>query len=150
MSHPLRLVSGIALTLIAATAQAQLPAARLTSIFPPGANPGKTVEVTVTGVDLDNATTLYFSAPGITAKQKMAEPGPFDQGPVPVANTFEVTVAANVPGGVYDARVVGKYGTSNPRAFLISDQPVALEAEPNNKREEATEVELPALLSGQS
>src|SRR5690606_27393474 len=91
-------------------AYAQLPAARLLEIFPAGGNPGQSFDVTVYGVDLDDVAQLTFSHPGITAVRKTAEPGPFDKGPQPVANAFVVTVAANVPLGVYEAHVAGKYG----------------------------------------
>lgn len=137
-----------AVLLVARCAWAQLPATRLLEIFPAGGNPGQSFEVTIHGSDLDDAHTLHFSHAGITAKQKMAEPGPFDDGPKPVKNQFVVTVAGNVPLGVYEARAVGKYGMSNPRAFRIGDVPAALEEEPNNQRDHATGLQLPVSVSG--
>lgn len=131
-------------------ALAQLPATRLGSIYPAGATIGKSVDVTIAGSDLDDVDQLLFSNPGITAKQKVGEPGPFDKVPPPLANQFVVTVAANVPVGMYDVRAVGKYGVSNPRAFLVGDLPEFNEAEPNNEREQATEFTLPAVVNGQS
>ena len=138
------------LAAVAQYAHAQLPATRLGSVFPAGGNPGKTVEVTIAGADLDDVNQLQFSRAGIVAKQKMAEPGPFDKGPQPVANQFVVTIAANVPLGVYEARAIGKYGASNPRAFTVGDIPETLEIEPNNEFETATEITSPALINGRS
>ncbi len=123
---------------------------RLNAIYPAGGSAGKTIDLLVTGADLDDANAMHFSQPGIAAKPKMALPGPFDKGPVRVLNAFEVTIAANVPVGIYDARVVGKYGASNPRAFLVSDLPAVVEVEPNDKLVEATEVTLPMLVGGQA
>ncbi len=131
-------------------ARAQLPATRLGGIYPAGAQAGQTVEAAITGADLDDVDRLMFSHGGITAKQTMAQPGPFDKGPQPVANAFTISVAANVPIGLYEARAMGKYGTSNPRAFAVGDLPEAIEAEPNNDREQATEVTLPVAINGQS
>jgi hypothetical protein len=139
----------------ASSALAQLPAARLGSLYPAGAKAGETAEVTISGSNLDGAgltgaDTLTFSHAGIKATQKMAEPGPFDEGPQPVPNQFVVTVAGNVPVGLYEARVSGKYGTSNPRAFAVGDLPETVESEPNNDRQTATEVTHPVVLSGRS
>lgn len=135
---------------IAPAAFAQLPAAKLLELFPAGGNPGKSFDVTIYGVDLDDAQQLTFSHPGITAAQKMAELGPFDKAPQPLPNTFVVTVAGNVPLGVYEAHVTGKYGLSNPRSFTIGDIPEALEVEPNNEATVATEITLPAVVNGRT
>src|SRR2546425_12216856 len=81
---------------------AQLPLARLLTVFPPGGKVGSQAEVVLTGADLDEANQLHFSHTGITAKQKMGE-----------TNKFLVTIAANVTPGVYEARVVGRFGISN-------------------------------------
>jgi hypothetical protein len=138
----------------------QLPATRLGAVFPLGGNPGQAVEVTVFGSDLDGANYdgigldgvdgLLFSHPGITAKPKMVEPGPFDKGPRAAPNQFVVSIAANVPVGVYEVRALGKYGASNPRAFSISDIADVVEVEPNNDRESAEELTLPVVVNGQS
>ncbi|MFP6611286.1 MAG: PPC domain-containing protein [Pirellulales bacterium] len=144
---------GAAYVVLAATQSlyAQLPATRLVSIFPAGANPGTKVGVTISGTDLDDVDKLQFSHAGIVAKQKMAEPGPFDKGPQPVADTFEITVAADVPPGRYAARAIGKYGMSNPRVFTVGTLPELLEAEPNNAQDTATAIEkLPLIVNGQS
>jgi len=139
-------LSGLAATAL----QAQLPATRLGGVFPSGSGPNRSLEVTISGADLDDVDRLMFSHPGITAKQKMAEPGPFDKGPQPVANQFVVNVAGNVPIGNYEVRAVGKYGASNPRAFAIDDIPDAVETEPNNDIKNAMEFTIPAIVHGQS
>lgn len=139
-----------ALCLLATTSvSAQLPGTRLDSVFPPGAQVGQTVEVTLSGVDLDDVDRLEFSHPGITATRKMAEPGPFDDGPQPVENQFVVSVKANVPAGQHEVRCQGKYGLSNPRTFVVDTLAEALEKEPNGKEEEATEVAVPGVINGQ-
>ena len=57
-----------AILLLASTLRADLPAIRLTSVFPPGARAGTTVDVTVTGADLDDLSDLRFSHPGVFAR----------------------------------------------------------------------------------
>jgi hypothetical protein len=121
----------VALLAAVDAAQAQLPAARLTSLSPAGGQQGKSFDVTIAGSDLDEVSKLHFSHAGITAVQKTNPPGPFDKGPQPVANQFTVSIAANVPIGMYEARAIGRYGISSPRTFMVGELPEAVEKEPN-------------------
>ena len=138
-----------ALVFATGSAFAQLPAIRLDGIFPTGAQVGTTVEVTLTGNDLDDAAELHFTHPGITAAPKMAEPTAFIKEARPIPNQFVVTVAGNVPVGTFDVRVRGKYGLSNPRVFELSNVAELNESEPNNESEQATEVALTQVINGQ-
>ncbi|MDP6445622.1 MAG: PPC domain-containing protein, partial [Pirellulaceae bacterium] len=103
----------------ATTVQAQLPTPNLTTVFPPGAKQGSTLSVTTGGGNLDDGAQLLFSHPGITAVVKKNAATEFNPTPDPTYNQFDVTVAADVPAGVYDARVVGQFGVSSPRAFVV-------------------------------
>src|SRR4051794_4448666 len=93
--------------LVCGRAGAELPLARLQSVFPMGARQGSTVEVTLAGQDLDDVTGLRFSDRRITAKAGTG------------AGKFVVTVAADAPVGTYDVRAVGRFGVTNPRAFVV-------------------------------
>jgi hypothetical protein len=101
----------------------QLPHAGLTWIFPAGGRPGDQVEVQVGGVDLDDARRIDFSHPAITAVPKMSGPDPVLGRQRPEPGRFVVSIEDCVPPGVYEARVVGRYGISNARAFLVEDRP---------------------------
>lgn len=133
----------------ASNLQGQLPGTRLDAVFPPGAGVGKTLDVTISGADLDDVDRLLFSHPGITATRKMSDPGPFDQGPQPVENQFVVTVKSNVPVGTYNVRSQGKYGLSNPRSFVVDTLIESVEAEPNNTTDQATDAAIPGVVNGQ-
>ncbi|MDA1053713.1 MAG: PPC domain-containing protein [Planctomycetota bacterium] len=138
------------LLLLANSASAQLPATRLDGLFPAGASPGQTVDVTIFGGDLDDVDKLQFSHVGITAARKMAEPTPFDEGPQPIENQFTLTIAGDVPAGRYTVRCQGKYGLSGPRTFMVDTRQEIIEIEPNADAEQATEVtEVPAVINGQ-
>ena len=163
MSHRLLQSVMIVSSLLSNAASAQLPAARLDGIFPAGAVPGATVEVTISGNDLDDVDRLVFSHDGITFARKMAEITPFDEGPQPVENVFLVTVAATVPTGHYDVRCQGKYGLSNRRTLVVGEIPEFTETEPNGgndvpawleaesgRTNAAQEVTLPVTINGQS
>ena len=99
----------------------QLPLTELTTVYPPGTKPGTTLDVTVAGGNQEDLTALKFSHPGITAKQKQNPAPEFLKDPVPVNNTFSVTVAADVAPGVYEVRAVGRFGTSSPRGFVVGE-----------------------------
>jgi hypothetical protein len=143
--------------------QAQLPTVRLDGVFPAGTAPGASVEVTITGNDLDDVDRLVFSHDGISMARKMAEVTPFDEGPQPIENVFLVTVAPGVPPGHYDVRCQGKYGLSNRRTFVVSATPEFVETEPNGgndvpawmekdgvRENPAQEITLPVTVNGQS
>src|SRR5439155_21464282 len=98
----------------ALTLSAQLPTARLLTIFPPGGKVGTTYEATVTGADLDEASAIRFSDTNITAKPKVNETTGLSE-----AGKFVVSIGSNVPPGRYEARVIGRFGISNPRVFSV-------------------------------
>jgi len=124
------------LALLAASAQAQLPQARLYSVFPPGMQVGATTEITVTGgEDIDELKALHFSHPGLTAAPKMQT---VEGQQKPVDNVFVVSAASNVPPGIYEVVAEGRFGTSNPRRFSVGTKTESPEAEPNNEVANAT------------
>lgn len=119
---------------------AQLPETRLFAVSPPGAQRGTTVEVTLSaGADLDDVDQLVFSHPGITASQKTQEVHGQTK---PVASTFNVSVAEDVPPGMYDVRAIGLYGVSNARTFVVGHREEVAETEDNNTQETAQQIAL--------
>ncbi|MCO6455874.1 MAG: PPC domain-containing protein [Pirellulaceae bacterium] len=147
---PLAIVRSIAIILAAIigpagfaslpAARAELPSIRLDRLTPLGGAAGSTVEVEVAGADLEQLSTLLFDHPGLTAE--------------PLADKerrFQVRIAADVPPGTYDVRLVGRWGVSNPRLFAVTHglRDVA-ESEPNNVAAEAQRVEINAAINGQS
>lgn len=123
-------------------ARAQLPTPRLTTIFPPGGRAGTTVEVSVAGLDLDEASRLLFSRSQISAQPKLDTKGR------PEMNRFVVTIPANTPPGVADARVVGRFGISNPRAFVIGDRPESILSVTNSRADTAFTMALDSVVHG--
>ena len=98
---------------------AELPGTQLTTIFPPGAKFGSELDVTVGGGDQDDLERLFFSHPGITAEQKINAAASEFEKPTPINNQFKIKIAGDGPPGIYEARVVGRFGVSNPRAFVV-------------------------------
>lgn len=122
------------LCVCAATCFAELPVIRLDTVYPPGAKAGSDLEVALTGTDLDGAAALHFSHPGITG--------------TPKDKRFVVKVAADVPPGVYDVRVSGNFGVSNPRAFVVSDLPQSPKPGANSTPETALEFPIDTTIAG--
>jgi hypothetical protein len=145
----MRIASLILLVLLlGSNLEAQVAQTSISAVSPPGAQRGQTIDVTISsGKDLDMVDKLVFSHAGITAKQKMRDQAGKQ---VPVTNTFELTVAADVPIGFHDVRAHGYFGISNPRTFVISDSPEVLENDANNTLDTAQPVELGHIVNGAS
>jgi hypothetical protein len=134
----MRILSILVLLLFATVASAELPVPRLDRITPLGAAAGSAVEVEIVGADLEEATTMLFEHPGIKAVHVKDR-------------KFKVSIAADVPAGTYDARVVGKYGVSSPRLFAVSRDLVEVaEKEPNDDPATAQPVALNSVINGTS
>src|SRR5438477_10306403 len=127
------------------SSQAQLPLTRLFTVFPPGGQAGTTFEVAVTGADLDETNQLHFSHTNITATQKLSE-----KTGEPDPNRFQVTIGAQVPPGSYEARVLGRFGASNPRGFVVGDLAEITSPTTNHTVESATEVALGTVVNGRA
>ncbi len=135
-----------------------MPTPRLLLVTPCGGQTGSTFEVTVTGQDLDAPTGLHFSHPDIKAEPLGAgSPAKVvsmkgKKGGKAMTNAanqrFKVTVPADVPPGIHDVRVVGKWGISNPRAFVVGDLKEFVEREPNNDVPEGQRVEVNSTVTG--
>ncbi|MBI3418319.1 MAG: hypothetical protein HY043_23775 [Verrucomicrobia bacterium] len=132
-----------ALELLAFRAAAQLPTARLTSVFPPGGKAGTSFEVSVSGSDLDDTSRIYFSNTGIIATQKWNQASGQAE-----ANKFIVTIPAEIPAGVYEARADGRFGISNPRAFEVGDRVEAISPATNRTASAAMAMALDSTVNG--
>ncbi len=131
-----------------AASYGQLPFPDLKRISPAGAQRGQTVEVTVSGGDLDEITKLQFSHPGITAKPVMGQKRPYQSQARPEPGKFQVIVADDVPVGIHEVRAFGHFGLSNPRAFQVGQRSELSEKEPNNSLSEAMDVSLSRTING--
>jgi len=141
----IRFLLAVVVTITGQQAFAQLPQTRITSVFPPGGQQGTTVDLTVGGgTDLDELDQMVFAHPGLTAVPKL------DANGSPVANTFTVTVAADVQAGLYDVRVRGLFGISNPRIFRVDSLPEVSEVEPNNTPAQATPVTMETIINARA
>jgi hypothetical protein len=141
------LFSAMCFACLPLAAYAQLPTAQLTTIFPAGGKVGTSVEVRIGGADLDDVNQLQFSHPGIKAIPKMSPATEFEKSK-PIPGQFTVQIAGDVPPGRYDARVTGRFGVSNPRAFVTSDLPEANDPGGNVQPANALAIALDTTVNG--
>lgn len=119
------------------TALAQLPAPRLTGIFPVGFRSGTTNDLAISGSDLAGPAALRFSDARIVAAPKAGS-----------TTAFTVAVPADVPPGIVDVRFAGRFGVSNPRALAIGDRPESVGISTNTTPEAASPIELGSVVDG--
>lgn len=164
-------VLGLLSAAVVSVASAQVPTPKLTAVFPAGGQAGTQVQVSLRGADIEDVTELRFSHPGITAALYVPPEGEVPEKPDPKAtakaapapkpkkgavaakidpNTWLVTIGKDVPNGLHELRVVGRWGISNPRAFAVSELQEVKEAEPNDTPETAQAIEPETVVNGQS
>ena len=102
-----------------------LPAPRLLTTMPMGGTAGSQVTVTVTGENLDNVGDLLFSDPHLKATPKL------DANGKPEPNRFVVTIAADCPIGLHEARLTSRLGISSSRIFSVGSLPETMVDKPN-------------------
>lgn len=123
---------------------AELPLARLHSIFPSGGKTGTSFEVSVSGADLDDASRLMFSSPGIIAGVVTNAAGATQPG------RFSISIASNTPPGICDLRVIGRFGVTNPRAFAVGLVAEVTDAANNDSPGAAQRVSLNTTVNGRA
>ena len=100
-------ISLLTLLFAASITRADLPSPRFDRITPLGGSAGFTVEVDISGADIDDVKDLRFDRPGFKTEFVKDK-------------KFKIAIAADVATGTYDVRLVGKYGVSNPRLLAVS------------------------------
>ena len=138
------LLAGFAALLASTPAFAQrltsLPQTKLKALSVAGGKAGSSFDVKVTSGDqLNDLNKMVFNHSGITATPKTTTKAGKT---TPVANTFTVKIAKTVPTGLYDVRVAGKFGLSNPRTFVVGSRDEIVEKEPNDDESKATPIPL--------
>ena len=136
------------------------------AVQPQGVARGATLEMTVEGLNLANASQVYFSQPGIQARILRIKELPdlsdvrlgangtvstIDLGPLPPRNqvTIEIDISPDAPVGPVNFRLQTPLGTTPEARFLV--EPYYGETpdkEPNDNPEDAFETYAPTILVG--
>lgn len=113
-----------------------LPAPRLMTTLPMGAQRGTTTEVKITGQNSEQIKELIFSHPAITSKPVTDTAGN------PVPDKFLVTIKPDCPIGIHDARIVTRLGVSAARAFSVCELPEVTRQTANTSLDQAMNLEV--------
>lgn len=92
-----------------------LPLPRLLSLTPMGGQAGTSVDVTAAGEFLDDQPQLVFSDRRLSAAPLTQPDGTV------AAGKFRITIPANCPAGLYEARLLTRLGISSSRVFCVGD-----------------------------
>lgn len=104
--------------------------------MPMGGQAGTEVEIVISGENLDDADQLSFSDPRLVAKQKVDAAGKIEP------NKYIVTIAADCPPGLYEARVMTRLGMSSSRIFTVGTLTEATVTKPNTSLATAMELKV--------
>ena len=109
---------------------------QLASVFPPGGQAGQSVEVTISGSNLEAMKALHSNLAGVQCE-------------LLDASRFRMSIPPDAMPGLYDLWAVGDNGISAPRCFSVSNRSESLEAEPNETESAAMPVPLDVVINGQ-
>ncbi len=111
-----------------------LPLPRLLTTMPMGGTVGTHVEITISGENIEDISQMIFTHPGITATPKL------DANGQPEPNKYVVTIAADCPTGIHEARLMTRLGISSSRVFCVDTLPEVSRTTANTSLQTAMEL----------
>ena len=128
-------------------------------LFPAGGQVGTTVEIEAGGLNINRATKVLFSHPGIKGKLEPVEESTSerrkrrrlnDQSSPQLADRIKIiiTIAPDVPCGLYDLRLQGPKGVSNQLPFEVASYPNFIENKKSSRQKPNKVESLPSVLCG--
>ena len=151
----------IILTILCAIISTTLYAQKLSLgyLYPSGGQVGTTVEIEAGGLNINKATKVLFSHEGISAEIEPVKESTSakrkrrrlnDQSSPQLADRVKlrITIAADVPCGMYDLRLQGVSGVSNMLPFEVASYPNFVENNRASQRNPNRVTSLPAVLCG--
>ena len=119
-----------------------LTAASLSAVSPVGVQRGKSVRITLTGANINDATTVFFDDSAIHGK--IVSPPDSNKGVLRV----DVAVGESARIGIHRVFVQAPRGTTGSATFAVGGWPEVSQAEPNDTPDRAQKLSLPATAIG--
>ena len=151
----------IALLILALIVTVSAYAQKLTSgyLFPAGGQVGTTIEIEAGGLNINRATKVMFSHPGIKGEvspviesfsSRRKRRRLTDQSSPQLADKvkIKITIDKDVPCGLYDLRLQSPKGLSNKLPFEVSSYPNYIENKKSSMSQPNKVTTLPAVLCG--
>lgn len=110
-----------------------------------GAKAGETVELTLTGTNLNDPTTVVLTCPA-----RVTIPPEDKNGTDPAKLRVRVELPPDCPLGVHALRVATRQGVSNLRPFVVDQLPPTPETEANRSKETAQSLSVPVVIAGRT
>jgi len=150
--HAVALALLLSITVGLSPASAQLPSAELHTIYPAVATAGTTIDIDLTGTNLDELKSLQFSEPRIKAAPIMLPADDYHPAPRQSGNRFKITIPADIKAGTYEVRTTGYFGLSTARPFVVVavKNKVIVESGTHSTPETATAITLDQTATGRT
>lgn len=116
-----------------------LPLPRLLSITPMGGQLGTSFDVIIAADHMEDPGPMIFAHPGIQATAKLDAQGK------PIANQYALTIAPDVPPGLYESRLIGRLGISSARIFTVGKLGEVIQKPGNTTLANAMELSVPTV-----
>lgn len=113
--------------------------------MPLGVQRGQTLELTLTGTNLNDPTGLWTSFPA-----KVTIPADMNNGKDPAKVKVRLEVPADAPIGFHSIRLATKLGVSNVRMFCVDEMPQVDETADNRTKEKAQPIAVPSVVVGRT
>src|SRR5215472_4761503 len=117
---------------------------KLRELQPPGAQRGKTFQLTLIGEALESGAEIITTLPATISRlappKELQTPGS--------ELHFLVQLPDDAPVGLYPIRVHTENGLSNVLIFSVGDLPEVSEKEPNNSNDQAQPITAPVTING--
>ncbi len=113
-----------------------LPLPRLLTCLPMGGQAGTTVEIAITGENLDDGGQLVFSSPAIQSERILREDG------TPDPMRYRLNISADCPSGLHEMRILTRLGISSARIFVVDQIPETVQTAGNTSLEKAMPLSL--------
>ncbi|MDG2487684.1 MAG: PPC domain-containing protein [Roseibacillus sp.] len=127
---------------------AQKAAPVLESIFPAGGQAGQSIDVTISGEELEGATGLVFATEehGFTIETEALPSTTSPENP----NQFRIKIPESAKAGRYGVHVRCAQGLSSPRGFVVGTKPEVTESGINSMKDRAMQISVETTINGRA